>query len=92
MLLIMPVTGYLWATGHGHDVAPFRVTRFPRIAFNRRSLGDVAENLHLIGQWLTYTLIVLHVSGVSYHLIAKRDFLLGRMLPPQTLQRERGNP
>jgi cytochrome b561 len=88
MLLVMPVTGYLWATGHGHDVAPFHLVRFPRIAFNHRPVGDAAENLHRIGQWVVYGLIALHLFGVSYHLIVKRDFLLGRMLPPQTLERE----
>lgn len=88
MLVVMPVTGYIWSTGHGHDVAPFHLARFPRIGFNHRPVGDVAENLHLIGQWFVYGLIALHLFGVSYHLIVKRDFLLGRMLPLQTLDRE----
>jgi cytochrome b561 len=32
IMIAMPVSGYLWTTGHGFDVDPFGV-RFPRVAF-----------------------------------------------------------
>ena len=71
MMIIMPVSGFLWATGHGHDVAPFNLVRLPRIAFNNRGLGDAAEAIHQYGQWFVYGLIGLHLAGVSYHLISR---------------------
>jgi cytochrome b561 len=80
----MPISGYLWSTGHGHDVAPFNLVHFPRIAFKHRSIGDAAAAVHQTGQWFVYGLIALHLAGVSYHLMFKRDALIGRMLPPQT--------
>lgn len=85
MMIVMPISGFLWATGHGHDVVPFNLLRFPRIAFEQRAIGDAAAAVHRYGQWSIYGLIALHLSGVSYHLIFKRDALLGRMLPPQAL-------
>jgi cytochrome b561 len=88
MMIVMPVSGFLWAAGHGHDVAPFSLVRFPRIAFGQRAIGDAAEAVHLFGGWLVYGLIGLHLAGVSYHLIFKRDALLARMLPPQALETE----
>lgn len=86
LMIVMPLSGYLWATGHAHDVAPFNLVRFPRISFGHRALGDSAEAVHLFGRWLVYGLIALHLAGVSYHLIFKRDALLSRMLPPQSLE------
>ena len=50
LMIVMPISGYLWATGHGHDVAPFSLVRFPRIAFGRRAIGDAAETVHLFGR------------------------------------------
>ncbi len=48
-------------------------------------MGDAAAAVHHWGQWIVYGLIGLHLAGVSFHLIVKRDGLLARMLPPQAL-------
>lgn len=88
LMILMPISGYVWATGHGHDVAPFNLVRFPRIAFRHRAIGDAAAAVHLFCRWLIYGLIALHLAGVSYHLIFRRDALLARMLPPQTFETE----
>jgi cytochrome b561 len=85
-MVVMPISGFIWATGHGHDVAPFDLVRFPRIEFNHRAVGDAASAVHQYCQWFVYGLIALHLTGVSYHLIFKRDAILGRMLPPQALE------
>ncbi len=83
LLLVMPISGYLWATGHGHDVAPFNLVRLPRIAFGQRAIGDIAEQVHELCRWILYVLIALHLGGVAYHVAVARDGLLDRMLPPQ---------
>ncbi len=83
-MVVMPVSGYLWTTGHGYDVDPFGL-RFPRIAWKDKAVGDAAAAVHNYAQWAVYSLIGLHLAGVSYHLIVRRDGLLGRMLPPQAL-------
>lgn len=85
MMIAMPVSGYLWTTGHGYDVAPFDLIRFPRLAWNHRALGDAAKRFHVIGQWVVYGLIGMHLGGVAYHLVVRRDGALRRMLPPQSL-------
>jgi cytochrome b561 len=84
MMIVMPVSGYLWTTGHGYDVDPFGV-RFPRVFFKDKAVGDAAAAVHHWGQWIIYGLIGLHLAGVSFHLIVRRDGLLARMLPPQAL-------
>ena len=85
MMIVMPISGYLWSNGHGHRVYPFQVFELPRIAFNNRPIGDAASNFHRYGQWIVYLLIATHLGGVSYHLVLKRDGLLARILPPQRL-------
>lgn len=86
MMVVMPVTGYLWTSGHGYDVAPLDWFTLPRFFFNDRALGDFAKSAHLWGRWVVYLLIALHLAGVSYHLAFRRDRLLERMLPRQNSQ------
>jgi cytochrome b561 len=86
MMVIMPISGYLWTEGHGYDVAPLDWFTLPRFFFNDKPLGDFAKSVHLWGRWIVYSLIALHLAGVSYHLIFRRDRLLERMLPPQRPQ------
>jgi cytochrome b561 len=83
MLIAMPVSGYLWTTGHGYDVAPFDLIRFPRLAWNNRALGDAAKAFHQVGQWIVYSLIGVHIAGVVFHMVVRRDGALDRMLPAQ---------
>jgi hypothetical protein len=59
--------------------------RFPRIAFNHRQLGDVFGAIHEYGRWVVYGLIAVHIAGVCYHVTVRRDRLLDRILPPQTI-------
>ena len=85
-MVVMPLSGYLWSTGHGHEVVPFDLISFPKIAFGSAFIGDAAKAIHQYGQWVIYALIGVHLSGVSYHLIARRDGILGRMLPPNATE------
>jgi len=86
MMVLMPVTAYLSSMGHGFDVAPFDWFTLPRFLFHDESLGDAAKSMHLWGRWIVYSLIVLHLAGVSYHLAFRRDRLIERMLPHQNSQ------
>lgn len=82
-MILMPLSGYIWTTGHGFDVAPFDWFRLPRLFYKDKALGDLAKQVHQWGRWLVYALIALHLAGVSYHLVWRRDRLLERMLPRQ---------
>lgn len=83
VMLIMPISGYLWTTGHGYDVAPFEKVWLPRLFWNDRPVGDAAKAVHRWGQWAVYGLIALHSLGVTYHIVVRRDGVLNRMLPAQ---------
>ena len=44
----------------------------------RRTLAHV-----VIGQWLTYAVILLHIGATGWHVAVRRDGVLFRMLPEQ---------
>ena len=55
LLLFMPVTGYL-QSADGRPVSYFGLFNLPELPKDK-ALGDVANILHLLGQWGVYTLV-----------------------------------
>jgi cytochrome b561 len=81
LLLFMPVTGYL-QSADGRPVSYLGLFNLPELPKDK-ALGDVANVLHLLGQWGLYTLAGLHVGATVWHVAIRRDGLLSRMIPPQ---------
>jgi cytochrome b561 len=81
VLLVMPVTGYLMA-GNGQAVPFFGLFSLPGFAKNE-AVGMTANTIHVWGQFVVYTLVILHVAATAWHVAVKRDGLLERMLPEQ---------
>ena len=81
LLLLMPITGYLLSAS-GKPVSYFGLFNLPALPENKW-LGDIAKSLHLLGQWGLYVLVGLHVLATVWHVAARRDGLLSRMLPDQ---------
>jgi len=52
----------------------------PAMPENNR-LSQAAIAFHLVGQYLVYLFVALHVAGALRHAIVKRDGVLERMLP-----------
>src|SRR5205807_501502 len=81
VLLWMPVTGFLTSYYGGHPVRLFDIIPTPQLLAENKQLSQFFDALHLAGQWAVYGLILLHLSGVAFHLIWLKDGLLGRILP-----------
>jgi cytochrome b561 len=81
LLLAMPLAGYLNAAAAGHAVSLFGLATIPPLISENDRLSQVAITIHLVGQYLVYFLVVLHVAGALRHGVAKRDSVLDRMLP-----------
>ena len=81
LLLLMPVTGYL-QSADGRPVSYFGLLNLPALPKDK-ALGDIANVLHLLGQWGLYAVVGLHVGATVWHVAIRRDGLLDRMLPPQ---------
>lgn len=90
VLLVMPVTGYMMA-GNGQSVPWFRLFNLPGFAKNE-ALGIAADSVHVAGQFMLYTLIILHVAATVWHVAVRRDGLLERMLPEQHIAQNSVEP
>jgi cytochrome b561 len=86
VLLVMPITGYVMA-GNGNPVPWFRLFNLPGLPHNE-ALGMAADSIHVAGQFVLYSLIILHVAATVWHVAVRRDGLLDRMLPEQHTARD----
>ncbi len=79
IFLYMPVTGFLLSAFNGNSLPYFYLFSIPGFEKNR-SIQEIFDTAHLIGQWAVYFLIGLHVLATIWH-AAQRDGVLDRMLP-----------
>ncbi len=81
IFLLMPVAGYINAAAAGHAVSFFGVFSIPPLLPRNERVSQWAIAVHLLGQYLVYLLVALHVTGALYHGVIRRDDVLERMLP-----------
>ena len=81
-LLWMPITGAIMSMLGTHPTVLFNVIPLKSPFAPNEHLEETFGNLHALGQWAVYALILLHLAGVAFHLIWGRDGVVGRMLPP----------
>ncbi len=81
IFVTMPVAGYLNAAAAGHAVSFFGLFSIPPLLPLNQRLSQWAIAIHLLGQYLLYLLVALHVAGGLYHGVIRRDDVLERMLP-----------
>jgi cytochrome b561 len=82
ILLIMPISGYVFAASGRHPLAFFGMLDLPLLPQNK-AVGDAARWVHLTTQWAVYALLALHIIATAWHIVVRRDGTLDRMLPEQ---------
>ncbi|MER2264090.1 cytochrome b [Methylobacterium oxalidis] len=82
IFLIMPVSGYLLSALAGRDTPYFWLFTVPGLDKNE-ALQPIFKQIHLVGQWAVYALVILHVLATAWHVAIRRDGLHERMLPAQ---------
>lgn len=82
IFLIMPVSGYLLSALAGRDTPYFWLFTVPGLDKNE-ALQPIFKQIHLVGQWAVYALLILHVLATAWHVAIRRDGLHERMLPAQ---------
>lgn len=83
IFLLMPLAGYLNAAAAGHAVSFFGLVSIPPWLPVDQRWSQWAIAIHLLGQYLVYLLVSLHIMGALYHGAVRRDGILDRMLPPR---------
>jgi cytochrome b561 len=81
MFIAMPLAGYVNAAAEGHPVSLFGVLSIPPLLPVNERLSQAAIAVHLVGQYLVYLLVGLHVAGALYHGVVQQDGVIERMLP-----------
>ncbi len=83
VFLLMPVSGFVMSAAAGNTTQYFFLFPIPPFMEKNKAVSDLADQIHVVGQYAVYALVALHVLATAWHLIARRDALLDRMLPRQ---------
>jgi cytochrome b561 len=81
-MILMPLSGYILATAAARPSPYFWLFYWPQPAVSA-VVAHAALRAHLVGQYLVYAMVGLHVSAVVWHVVVRRDGTLERMLPAQ---------
>lgn len=79
LMVMMPVTGYMFSAAGGYSLPWFGLLQWPRLLPQDRQISDWGELLHDRGAWVIAGLLMLHVAAVAWHHWIKRDEVLSRM-------------
>jgi cytochrome b561 len=86
VFLVMPLTGLLNAAAAGHPVSVFGLFTIPPLLREDPILAQVAVATHLVGQFIVYALVAIHVAAALTHRFVRRNRILDRMLPLRRLR------
>ena len=86
IMIFMPVSGYILAIAAARPSPYFWLFYWPQPTLSP-NVTHAALRVHLIGQFFIYALVGLHLAGVVWHAVVRRDGTLERMLPAQSKQR-----
>jgi cytochrome b561 len=81
LFIVMPLAGYLNAAAAGHAVSLFGLVSIPPLLPRNDRFSQMAIAVHLVGQYLIFLFVALHIAGALFHGVVKRDGVLERMLP-----------
>jgi cytochrome b561 len=81
LMIFMPVTGYVFSAGGGHDLPFFGLFEWPSVVPRDRAMAQFAQGLHYAGAWMIGALLALHILAVIWHVWIRRDEVLARMWP-----------
>jgi cytochrome b561 len=79
--VVLPVSGYVNAAAAGHPVSLFGIVAIPPLLPEDGRLSQLANAVHLVGQFAVYALVAVHVAAALMHALIRRDGIFERMLP-----------
>lgn len=79
-LVIMPVSGFLATNAHGFPLQWFAVLPIWSPIGKMPEIAPILSAVHHWTGWILLALFALHLTGVLFHHIIKRDDTLNRML------------
>lgn len=80
LLLVMPITGYLFVGFSGIELSYFGLLHVPSAVAKDKPTGDLFLAIHASLQWAIYALAALHVGAALHHHLMRRNDVLARMI------------
>ena len=81
LFIAMPISGYVSLAAAGKSLSLFGAVAIPPLVPESGRLSQIAIALHLLGEFLIYGLVALHIGAALMHRFIRRDGILERMLP-----------
>ena len=85
ILIVLPIGGWLSASGFGAHPTMLGLFSLPRLITPDKAAGNWYGQVHGAFAWMLLALIALHITGALYHVAVKKDGVLGRMMPGEPL-------
>ncbi|WP_158811591.1 cytochrome b [Beijerinckia sp. L45] len=82
IFLAMPISGYVMSSGSKRPISILGLFDFPKLPMTT-DIAETAKQIHILGQWAVYAVVLIHVAATVWHLAVRRDAILDRMLPRQ---------
>lgn len=81
LLLVMPVTGYMFSSAGGYSLRYFWTFSWPRLFAGDKAIAHAGEITHDALAYLVYLAVGLHIAATLWHEFVQRDETLARMWP-----------
>lgn len=81
VLIVMPITGYLFISFSGIDLHYFGLIDLPSPVAKDKPTGEIFLAIHASLQWAIYALAAMHIGAALHHHLMRRNDVLQRMLP-----------
>ncbi len=81
LLLVIPVSGWLYSSATGVQVVYLGVVALPDIVPRDKALAGILKVVHVVLNSVMFALVCVHAAAALKHHFVDRDAVLGRMLP-----------
>ncbi len=81
LMIVMPVSGYLFSGAGGYSLPFFGLFSWPRIVPQDDALSKLGQTIHDWAAWVVYAMLPVHVAAVVVHEVFTPHSALARMLP-----------
>ncbi|MGA7809461.1 cytochrome b [Bradyrhizobium sp.] len=79
LMLVMPISGYLYSAAGGYSLPWFGLFQWPRLLPHDKDISEWGKLLHYWGAWIIAAVLAVHLAAVVWHHWIKRDEVLSRM-------------
>jgi cytochrome b561 len=80
LLIMMPVSGFLATNAHGFPLVWFGLLPVWSPVGKAPEIAWFLSTLHQWSAWILFSLLVLHLAGVLFHHLVRRDDTLYKMI------------